>query len=251
MESDFMINEGEFVLLVSEDKRFLIKKENRKFNTEFGEIDLSKIKKHGQKLKSKKGKEFKVVKPSYIDLLRKARRMPQVILPKDASIIASHTGLSSGWKCLDAGTGSAFLASFIGNLVKPDGSVVSYERKKDFAKSAKKNIELLGLDKIVKIKNKSAFDFTEKNLDLVTLDMKDVENIIEKVYQRLNLGGWVVVYSPHIEQVKKTKQEMTKSGFKDIETIEVIKRKWKVDDYTHPVPSGIMHTGFMTFARKL
>ena len=82
-------------------------------------------------------------------------------------------------------------------------------------------------------------------------NMKDAEKMVKKAKKALKTGGWLVVYSPHIEQVKAVKEEMIKNGFKDIETIEVIKRKWKVDNFTHPVPSGILHTGFMTFARKI
>ena len=70
-----------------------------------------------------------------IETLKKVRRLPQVVLPKDAALIVAYTGLSPGWKVLDAGTGSAFLAIFLANLVKP-GKVITYEKNKDFAKNA-------------------------------------------------------------------------------------------------------------------
>ena len=244
------MKKNQYILLVGKERRFIIKKTDEIVNTPVGKVDTQKIKKFGQKLRINK-KTFTVVNPTMIDLLKRARRMPQVILPKDAAIIAAHTGLTGGWKCVDAGTGSAFLAAFLGNLVRPDGSVISYEKNEKFVKNAKKNIELLGLEDIVKIKHSSVSKMKEKNLDLITLDMKDAEKMVKKAKKALKTGGWLVVYSPHIEQVKAVKEEMIKNGFKDIETIEVIKRKWKVDNFTHPVPSGILHTGFMTFARKI
>ena len=65
---------------------------------------------------------------SFIDQLKKCKRGPQVILPKDAGSIAAITGVSSGWKCLDAGGGSGFLSLFLGNLVRPGGKVSAYEK---------------------------------------------------------------------------------------------------------------------------
>ena len=56
------------------------------------------------------------------DVLRKLTRGPQIITLKDAGIISAYTGISSGDLVVDAGSGSGFLAIYLGNLVKPDGN---------------------------------------------------------------------------------------------------------------------------------
>jgi len=237
-----------WVLLIG-TRNYLVDRKKGKLSTDLGIIDLKKIKKYGQKIKSKKG-TFIVIKPTIIDFLKFSKRMPQVVLPKDAASIVAETGLSYGWKCLDAGGGSGFLTMFISNLIGPKGKIYTYEKNKKFFNNIQKNISKTGLKNIV-LKNEDVSKFKEKNLDLITLDMMGAEKMVKKCFNRLTIGGWLVVYSPHIEQVKAVKKEMKKYGFQFIKTIENIQRKWKVDDFTHPIPSGIIHTGFLTFGRKV
>jgi tRNA A58 N-methylase Trm61 len=61
----------------------------------------------------------------------------------------------------------------------------------------------------------------------------------------------LVVYSPYIEQVVAVREEIEKLKFVQIKTVENIVREWRVGKHTLPEPSGILHTGFLTFARKL
>lgn len=245
-----MIKEDERILLLGRSN-FLVTKKQKKMGTQFGEIDLTKIKSYGQKIKSSSGEIFVVAQPSIIDLLKRCNRLPQIITTKDAAQIVAVTGLTSGWNCLDAGTGSGFLAIFLGSIVKP-GKVTTYEKNTKFYENAKRNIEFCGLHKIITIKNKDILKgFNEKGLDLVTFDMIHAETLVGKAYKALKSGGWLCIYSPHIEQQKKSVEEMIKNNFVQIKTIETMQREWQVSDYTHPMPKQIVHTGFMTFGRKV
>lgn len=108
------------------------------------------------------------------------------------------------------------------------------------------------MEGIVEVKHEDMANFVEDGLDLITLDVKGAEKMVGKARKHLNPGGWLVVYSPHIEQQIYVRDEMEKEGFGYIKTIETIQREWKsLGGYTHPVPRGIMHTGFMTFGRKI
>lgn len=239
------------LLLIGKDKTFLIDKEQKKFSCDKGMINLEKAS-YGKKIKTNTGYEFAVVKPTIVDLMKKFKRGPQIITTKDSATIVAVTGLTQGWKCLDAGSGSGYLSLFLANLVYP-GTVVTYEKEKRFYEVVKSNIAFTGLTNVT-IKNKDASTFTEKNLDLITLDMQNVEKIIEKAYKVLNLGGWICIYSPHIEQQKKAVDKMNKAGFSFIKTVENIQRTWQVNNikggYSHPKYAGIGHTGFLTFGRK-
>ncbi len=240
------------VLLLSKDAVFLADTVQKKFQTQYGEINLEKIK-IGKKVKTTKGKEFVVAAPTLIDLLKKAKRGPQIITPKDAGAIAAVTGVTSGWRCLDAGSGSGFLALFLGNLVRPDGNVYTYEKKKENYEIVKKNITHCGLENIVTVKNADALKgFKEKSLDLITLDMQFAEKLTKKAYSALKPGGWLCVYSPHIEQQIKAVKAMEKEGFVHIRTMETIQREWKVSHgFSHPRHSQVVHTGFITAGRKV
>src|SRR3989344_1602191 len=227
-------------ILLSSEKSFLLRKEQKIFHSNFGIIDLTKIKEYGQKVKSSTGHDFVVLKPTIIDMLKKCKRMPQVITPKDAGQIVAVTGLRSGWRCADAGAGSGFLSIFIGNIVAPEGRVYSYEKDKKFADNARKNVAMCGLDSVIDVKNKSADKLSEKDLDMVTLDMQNADKVVKKAGSALKTGGWLCVYSPHIEQQKRTAEEMKKQGFGYVRTAETIQRDWHMDErgegYTHPKP---------------
>ena len=236
----------EYILLLSKDDSILIEKGKKK-NTKYGIIDGNV--EYGEIVETKH-KKFVAVKPSFIDLFKKFRRGAQIVSPKDASQIVAITGLSHGWRCLDAGSGSGFLAIFIANVVGKRGKVVTYEKRKEFYEIAKRNIEMSGMKNIV-IKNEDVKNFRERNLDLITFDMKDSVKLIGKAAKHLKYGGWLVIYSPHIEQQIAAREEMEKHGMNVYATIETIQRRWKsLYGYTHPEPSGILHTGFMTFGRK-
>jgi len=239
---------SEYILLLHKERKFVAKR--GVVNTHVGRVDTSDAE-IGERI-SVKNEEFVVLKPTVIDMLEKCRRGAQIIMPKDAAQIVAVTGAGRGWRCLDGGSGSGFLSIFLGHIVGPEGRVYTYERREEFYDKARKNIEICGMEEVVEIKNDDITNFVEDNLDLITLDMKGVEEMVEKAYERLNLGGWLMVYSPHIEQQVGVRKEMDRCGFGYIKTVETIQREWKsLGGYTHPVPKGIMHTGFMTFGRKI
>ncbi|MBN2101695.1 MAG: methyltransferase domain-containing protein [Candidatus Aenigmarchaeota archaeon] len=188
----------------------------------------------------------------YPDFFKKMRRGPQIITIKDMAIISAMTGVCSGFRIVDAGSGSGFLAAYLGNLVKPEGSVISYEIRKEHAEIALKNILKAGLGKFVTIKNKDIFEgIDEKDLDLITLDMPETFKAVKIAFDALKPGGWVVSYVPSIEQMREFVLECKKSGFENIESFENIMRAIEVKSLgTHPQNKGVFHTGYISFARK-
>lgn len=131
---------------------------------------------------------------------RRLKRSPQVILPKDIGMIIAYTGVNKNSVCIDAGTGSGWLAVSLARICK---AVTSYDVRDDFIKIAEKNKLNEGLDNLT-IKNG---DFTKKitdrDADLVTLDMPNSDKALKNAKAALKEGGYVVGYLPHMEQVKK------------------------------------------------
>jgi len=245
------MRENELALLIGKGIYF-VKAGDRKINTEFGIVDQSELlkKKFGDKIKTHSGEEFTIVKPNLIDILmKKMKRLPQIIMPKDASLILGYTGVSTDSFIVDAGTGSGFLSIFLGYYCNK-GKVVTYEKRSEFAKVARDNIDTIGLKNVIVKERDILNGIEEKNVDLITLDIEFPEQVVGICFNSLKKGGWLVIYSPHIEQVIRTRKEVEKLSFSQVKTIENITREWRVGKHTLPEVSGVIHTGWLTFARN-
>jgi len=246
------IKKSQFVLIINENKNYLVKAEG-KLNCEFGSIDLDSLvgKKFGCKISSHTGKEFTVIEPNINDFLaKKMRRLPQVITQKDFGIILAETGVKQNAKVIEAGTGSAYATIMFANFLNK-GKIYSYEKREDFHKNAKKNIEILEL-KNIKLYNQDIRDgIKEKDVDMILLDMENSEDVVKEAYEKLKPGAFLVVYSPYIEQVKEVQEKIKELPFVFVKTIENIQREWDVRSHTLPKRQGIFHTAFITFARKI
>lgn len=178
------------------------------------------------------------------------KRGPQVILPKDAALILAYSGVTPGAKVVDAGTGSGSLAIFLATYLQP-GKVYTYEKDERFIELAEENIKNSGVSKFIRLKKADVTNgIKEKNVDLVTLDLKDAKKTIGHAHKALKDGGVLVVYSPTADHLLGAVKEIKKK-FKAVRTIEGIVREWKSDYTTRPETIGLMHTGFLTFAKKL
>jgi len=245
------IRKGSLVLLVG--KRNYLVECKGKFCCNYGAIDMNRLvgKPYGAKVRS--GKEtFVAVRPTLIDFMfKKAKRGPQIILPKDAMQIAAATGCGSGWKTVDAGSGSGFLAMALANI---GCDVTTYEKRKDFFELAKRNIKYSGLKATVKNKDVTR-GIAERDVDLVTLDMENPEKAIKHARKALKSGGWIAIYSMHIEQARDAVEELVKEGFQFVRVTESLARDWQIEfgkhSYSRPKTHMIAHTGFLTFARKV
>jgi tRNA (adenine57-N1/adenine58-N1)-methyltransferase catalytic subunit len=242
------INKDTLVLLLGKTKKYLIRP--IKFSCEFGFVDLTKTIGKGFGIKVKVGKEdFVVVKPNIIDFLKKAKRGPQVILPKDSGTIVLVTGCSPGWKVVEAGTGSGFLSMFLANI---GCKVYTYERRKEFYEIAKRNAKNFGYKNIIPKNADIIKGIKEKGVDLVSLDMQDPDKAVKNAYNALKLGGWLAVYSMHTEEVNKVSKELKKYSFTEVKILESIQREWQsVGGFSRPKNFMLAHTGFLTFARKI
>ena len=184
----------------------------------------------------------------YPKIYRKLKRGPQVILPKDIGIIIVYSGVSKDSVCVDAGTGSGWLAVSLARLCK---QVYSYDLREYFLAIAEKNRVTLGLDNLT-LKQGDVFKkIDEKEVDLVTLDMPNSDKALKNARNALKSDGTVVGYLPHTEQVKKFVEKLEKLNFIDVHTIEVIVRDMLVrKDGTRPTNTGLWHTAYLVFARK-
>jgi len=253
------MKDGELVLLYSNDESYIVATGSKDMHTKSGVIKLKLLRKRkfGDEIKTHLGKSFTIMKPTIIDILeKKAKRMPQIVTPKDIGLVLAKTGIGPENNVVDAGAGSGFLAIMLANYVRP-GKVTTYEKNKKFAKVVRENIRASGLSKFIRLKQKDVLrGIAERNVDLVTFDFEGSENAVKHAYNALRPGGWLAVYSPYIEQCVKVAREIKRKNFSEPKTFENIVREWQSDTYrsevyTRPKTVGLMHTGFITFARKI
>ena len=178
----------------------------------------------------------------------KMKRAPQVILPKDIGIIIAYSGVNRESVCVDAGTGSGWLAVGLARIAK---KVISYELREDFIKIAEKNKAMENLQNLEIRHGDITKDLKEKNVDIITLDMPSSEKAIPRARKALKENVVIVGYTPHMEQVVKFAAKLEKSGFTDIRTYECILRDMLVrPEGMRPSTKGVWHTAYLVFAKK-
>lgn len=239
----------ERVLVGNKGERFYVSDVTKDLHTQFGMIKKKELKKKG-KVKTNKGKEFFIYPAGFVDRFKKIKRGAQIITLKDAGAIIANTGVNKNSKAVDIGGGSGALSCVLGNVVK---NVVTYEINKSFVKIINENIKNFGLSN-VKVKNKDAFKgISEKNIDLMTVDLPEPDKIILYASKSLKNGGFLVCYLPSMTQVINIVEKIGKrSDFIVYKVSETIERDWKVEGrIARPDFRMLGHTGFLVFARKV
>lgn len=235
-------------LLIDERGRQYLVKGTSDVHTNYGVVKAEELRKEnvGGTIESHMGRHFSLLEPGILDFISKAKRGPQTISLKDCALIVGYTGVCSGSRVVDAGTGSGILAMFLANIVSP-GKLVSYEIREDFMKIAEGNFSKAGLGNI-ELKSKDIYGgIDERDLDLITLDLPEPWRVVEHAREALKVGGFLVSYSPSIEQSKRFYDVL--DGFQS-ETVECLVRNWDMK-VVRPYSRMLGHTGFMTFARLM
>ena len=240
------------MILDERGKKYLLK-EGVEFQSDLGIIKAEVLDKAeiGDEVKSHLNHTFKIMKANINDFIDIMDRRCSILLQKDIGQVLAHTGLGSGARVVDAGTGAGAIALNFGNVVGR-GHVYTYEIRKDFAEVAEKNIKNFGINNIT-VKNKDIKEgIDENNIDLVFLDLPKPYEIFEDVMECLNLGGWLVVYAPYVGQAEISHRIAKKLGFYDIEIVEILERGLEVRQQgIRPKTRMVGHSGYMVFARKL
>ncbi|MAG45661.1 MAG: hypothetical protein CMH63_02730 [Nanoarchaeota archaeon] len=184
----------------------------------------------------------------FIKNLRKIKRGPAIMLQKDIGFILGNTSISKNSKVLDAGSGCGVLSMNLARFVK---KVYSYDIRKEFLEIAKENVKKFGI-KNVTFRNLNVFEeIKDKNLDLVTLDLKDSWKALDNCKEALKENGELVTYLPNITQVHEFVNKLG-SEFKLTKVSEVIEREWVIDERrARPEHQGLLHTGFLVVVKKV
>lgn len=232
------------IAITETGNKYYIKDTTKEFHTKEGYIKKNEIQK--TKAKTSKGIQVYLFDAEFLDKYKKIERKAQIPMPKDIGTIITETGIGKNSIIVDAGSGSGGISLFLANIAQ---KVYTYDIREDHLDVVKRNIKTLEL-KNIEAKNKDITKGIEqKDVDVMILDIPEPWTAIKTAKKTIKRGGYLVCYVPCITQTQKLAEELKE--FIEIRTLESIQREWHVEGQKiRPKTQGIMHTGFLTIARK-
>ena len=112
------------MILDERGKKYLLK-EDCEFQSDLGIVTKEQIAncEIGDELKSHLDHTFKIVKPTVNDFIDLMDRRCSILVKKDIGTVLAYTGLGSGDRVVDSGTGAGAIALNFGNVVGGTGKV--------------------------------------------------------------------------------------------------------------------------------
>ncbi len=229
-------------------------KRDKDFHTHKGYISMNEMleKRIGDSIRSSTGERFFLVRPEIRDYALKSPRRTQIMYQKDMAQIVLVSGICNGSRVVEAGTGSGSLTMVLAHQVRPDGKVYSYDIRREMLETARSNLRRAGLLSYVELKEQDIIEgIDEEEVDAVVLDMATPWLVVTQAKRALKPSSSYVSFSPTVEQVVKTVEELERSGFIDVQATECIVRRYRVKrNMTRPETLMVGHTGFLVSARN-
>lgn len=251
-----ILENSDVLLLFNSRKKWLARANSAKpLHTHLGIIDFTNVigRDYGSFILTNLGNKIYLLEPTIYDYIMKSERKTQIVYPKDLGYIAIRTGMKNGSKIIEIGTGSAGLTSYMASIVKPEGHIFTFDTNPEFMKIAKKNLERSGMLDYVTMHNhdiKQGYEL--KDIDIAVVDLGDPWSVLEALGGILKNSGSFIAICPTMNQVEKTATELAKSGYIEIESIEIIIRNIEArEGKTRPAMRMIGHTTYLIFARKI
>ena len=94
----------------------------------------------GSVVTASSGTAYVALRPLLADYTLAMKRGATIVYPKDAAQILAYADVFPGAKVLEAGAGSGALSCWLLRAVGPDGELVSFEARPDFAEIARENV---------------------------------------------------------------------------------------------------------------
>ncbi|WP_298039454.1 tRNA (adenine-N1)-methyltransferase [uncultured Microbacterium sp.] len=206
------------------------------------------------------GHEYLALRPLLRDFAMSMPRGAAIVYPKDAAQIVMQADIFPGATVVEAGVGSGALSLSLLRAVGPAGTLVSFERREDFAEVAKANVEtffgetpdtwevVVG-DLLEALPEKQAAG----SVDRVVLDMLAPWEVMDVVAEALTPGGVVLCYIATATQLSRVAEYIRGTGlFTDPDASETMVRGWHVEGLSvRPDHRMVAHTGFLLTARRL
>jgi tRNA (adenine57-N1/adenine58-N1)-methyltransferase len=198
---------------------------------------------------------FLVLRPSFAQLIPNLPRRAQVIYPKDIGPILLWGDIYPGATVVEVGTGPGALSMALLRAIGPEGRLVSYEARADFAEMAQANVgQFHGAAPNWSVKVANVLDgIDERDVDRLTIDIAEPWQVLPVAAAALRPGGLILGYVPTVLQVKQFVDHLrAHGGFAAVQSFETLLRFWHVKNLSiRPEHRMVAHTGFIVVARRI
>ena len=235
------------------------------------------------------GTAYVALRPLLADFTLAMKRGATIVYPKDAAQILAYADIFPGARVLEAGAGSGALSCWLLRAMGPDGELVSFEARADFAEIARENVrkyfgEVPSWWRLVTGELSARSPSTRRprrarctpactlsrrggggrggrsrqppnsgTFDRVVLDMLAPWENVAAAARVLMPGGLICCYVATTTQLSRVTEELrAHGGFFEPAAWETLNRGWHVDGLAvRPDHRMIAHTGFLVTARRL
>lgn len=212
----------------------------------------------GSRVATERGAVVTVLRPTLEEALQTVPRRTQILFPKDIGLILLRGSVLPGATVLEAGIGSGALAAALLRYLGPDGHLISYEVRPEFAHLAEENLAAFraafgdaGARHTIRIRDVYE-GIEERDLDTVILDVPEPWRAVGHAADALRPGGSLLCWVPtalQLYEVARALQEDPRYG--DVAVSETLLRPWDVGPQTaRPAHRMVAHTGFLISARR-
>ena len=179
-----------------------------------------------------------------------------VVYPKEAARIVMAAGLRPGSRVMEAGAGSGALTCSLLTAVGPAGSVVSCERRADFAEVARTNVErwFRGQPDSWDLRVGDLRDVAgDEQVDAMILDLLDPWEHLDVAARLVRPGGVLVCYVATTTQLSRVAEDVRSTGdWSEPRAEESLVRTWHLEGLAvRPDHRMIGHTAFLLITRRL
>ena len=212
----------------------------------------------GSVITATSGTAYVALRPLLADYTLAMKRGATIVYPKDAAQILAYADVFPGARVLEAGAGSGALSCWLLRAIGPEGQLVSFEARADFAEIARANVtrfygEVPPQWRLETGRLDGAAAGEPASFDRVILDMLAPWECLPDAAAVLAPGGLICCYVATTTQLSRVVEELrAHGGFFEPAAWETLARGWHVDGLAvRPDHRMIGHTGFLVTARRL